>query len=753
MNMRATLMIMAATVAPVYAQAPIPAVNETYAALSATVQAPAASPDARAAVYPALAHIPADVEAFITLCDLSNMLKPCVKIITPTGGEMPEELLKLDSFALAIGSGSKEALNNLLPLVLHHYNEEEGATFGKLWSATAAEPVSSIIQKVFTDYADSLKQTLADSMPKLKLPPVYAVLSGKAGSEDMLNNWCNLAVASMQENIEPANEYEAREAVEINGYKGIKLKSMGNNLIQPGYEFNAETGTFAPKELTETDKLLQNELNKRNFYILLRQQGTNILAVICENPEDISEPADATQSVLGSDKVSAADAHLGQAPIMLGYTAPDLNAMQTKLQVAPYMGMAQQVSKVFTELAAQGGEQKTVWENAVKSADLLTSTINKWLFAEQQIPELLQMWREKSADGKESVEILFTGNSSDLSYNPGKLVLTAQADSPATIFYAESTPCNLKSLPTCTELIDAADNLATAYTSTLQPGARDAALAQLTIARNFIPEAKALCSALQTIGSGMNGSKALSIDSAGSMPVLLGGTPGNKAAVPRISFYSGVSDRAKLNEGWQQILSTASSVAVKLGSDPSVINMLPIVPTVNGSISSYNVAMPWFTPDMVPNVSVSDTGLAIGTSSNYNAEVMAAATGNMDFTGCVFSIKFDNLATTARGIANELTAVAEAEKKAAAPAVVEASPAPESTDEEEEDSYIDEEDYEEEDPYSYAYEELTPAEERASQARDIAEACENIANMVQRLDGTATTNEGRLIIRAKATLK
>ena len=132
MNMRATLMIMAATIAPVYAQAPIPAVNETYAALSATVQAPAASPDARAAVYPALAHIPADVEAFITLCDLSNMLKPCVKIITPTGGEMPEELLKLDSFALAIGSGSKEALNNLLKgrtsvIIAHRLSTIQGA--------------------------------------------------------------------------------------------------------------------------------------------------------------------------------------------------------------------------------------------------------------------------------------------------------------------------------------------------------------------------------------------------------------------------------------------------------------------------------------------------------------------------------------------------------------------------------------------------------------------------------------------------
>jgi hypothetical protein len=175
--------------------------------------------------------------------------------------------------------------------------------------------------------------------------------------------------------------------------------------------------------------------------------------------------------------------------------------------------------------------------------------------------------------------------------------------------------------------------------------------------------------------------------------------------------------------------------------------MLPIVPAVKGNATSYTVAMPWFTPDMVPNVTVSDTAFTVGTSSNYNAEIVAAATGDTPFAGCVASIKFAPLAATARGIAKELRAIADAESK---PLSLEDSPADAEEDDSEKDyleeDYIEEEDYEESDSYSRR---TSPAEERAESAEELADALETAAKVVERIDLTSTINNDTHTMRVQ----
>ena len=275
----------------------------------------------------------------------------------------------------------------------------------------------------------------------------------------------------------------------------------------------------------------------------------------------------------------------------------------------------------------------------------------------------------------------------------------------------------------------------------------------------FLPELKSIFGSIQTIGDGMGNSMAITMDSAGSMPAILGGTPGNTAAMPRICFYSGVTDRAKLSEGWDGLIKTAGEIAAKLGQDPSVVNMLPIVPTTMGNAVSYSVAMPWFTPDMVPNLTVSDTAFTVGTSSNYNAEIAAAATGTTPFAGCVCSIRFAPLAKTARGIAEELKKIAKEEKaplslgvegEAEVDTDVEDDVIAAATEDEDSEDYIEEEDYEEED--RYIYKAPTPAEERAEQADDIAEACEAVARYVDRVDGVVTVKDGTTTARVSIKL-
>jgi hypothetical protein len=172
--------------------------------------------------------------------------------------------------------------------------------------------------------------------------------------------------------------------------------------------------------------------------------------------------------------------------------------------------------------------------------------------------------------------------------------------------------------------------------------------------------------------------------------------------------------------------------------------------------------MPWFTPDMVPSLTVSDTAFAAGTSSTLNEELVATASGSVPFAGSVFSIQFQPLATTARGIADALAAEAKAEEEPLTlgvegeveddteVAVVEADTDEENTDSDSDD-YIEEEDYEESDYHSYKA--PTPAEERAEQADNIADACEAAAKYIERLDGTVTTKGDTATIRMQIKLK
>lgn len=750
MNIRTTLMMIAATMAPLYAQETAAPTLETYTALATAPQVQPNTPETRADAYPALAYIPADVELALAMSNFGTTIMSTVSAFEASAADdFPPELEQIDSIAIAAGKGTKELCEKLIPLIATSSTSPEQPDYGSRWSALATEPAAAIIRKLSDTYRANMEKAAMSNLPDLKLPPIYAVLSGKQGSDELMRSWYEIAINTIREDITPDSEYEMREVAEVNGYVGICIHPKAEQVINDGYTFT-DDGRFVKIEPTERTKAMQDELNKRSFYVLLRREGTNILAVVCENPADIMHPADAAQSILGTDKLSSMDTNLSKPQALAFYSAPGLSTLSNEIQLTNYRSMSEIIIGTFRELAAGESEQKKVWESAAKGAELLTSTITNIVLPKSDKPDCFQIWHEEGSIGMQ-----YTCAANGLNFTPGKLSLTALADTPATILYTESTPFSGANIPPCTELIDALAAVADGFVATANPEAQAEMQQELAMAKNFLPDAKSLCSALQTIGSGLGGSTAIAIDSAGNMPAILGGRPGNTAAIPRICFYSGVSNRSKLAEGWQQTLKVAADVATKLGSDPSVINMLPIVPTVNGNTTSFSVALPWFTPNLVPNVTVSDTTITLGTSSDYNAQVTAAATGAADFTGCVFSLKFEPLATTARGIADELTAIAEQEKATTQsniqPHPIAPEPEPQTSDDEPE--YIEEEDYDEEEIGSYHYVEPTPAEQNAAQAQDIAQFCENIARVAERLDATTTTSGGNMTIRAKITLK
>ncbi len=749
MNMRTTLMLMAASIAPIYAQEPADSAAQVFSRLATPASATTATAAQRAAVYPGLAYIPAQVEAFVTLNDLA----PLGELISDMTGDTAQPWMSaLQGLTIAVGPGLADMLKQTEPWSITSSLEE--CDNCKPLVQTLADPASAIMTKLLDAYKDNAKKAALANMPNIKLPAIYAVLNGTPESEAMLSSWLELAMGTFENGANESNEDET-EYVEINGYRGLKIQLKGKTFISSPYEYNEETGEVVQVPLTPEQQAASDEIDKRTIYVLLKQQGCALIGVVCEDTAALALPATAEESVLATDKLAKADANLSNSPIFLGWGDAAITTNMNATRVAPYIGLTKLAGQAFAELAAAGDAQAPTWQAAANGTQVIADTIAKLTIPQPTTPDTMQVWK---TEGYVNVE--YSSNANGISYKSGSLNLTSLAQKPNTIVYLASTDYSNANTIDCGQLVDAVVNVATGYAAAAQNS--EMMSAQLEMAKAFVPDVKNLCAAFGTIGSGLDKNTVLTIDSAGSMPAILGGRPGNTTAIPRIAFYAPVTDRAKLNEGWQAIVKTASEIATKVGSDPSIVNMLPIVPKAEGNATTYSVHMPWFTPDMVPSITVSDTAFAAGTSSTLNEELVATATGSLPFAGSVFSIQFQPLATTARGIADALAAEAKADdeplslgvegevKDDTEVAVVEADTDEEDTDSDSDD-YIEEEDYEESDYHSYKA--PTPAEERAEQADNIADACEAAAKYIERLDGTVTTEGDTATIRMQIKLK
>lgn len=734
MNIRTTLMLMAATVAaPVYAQQPA----EVFTTLSApsTVQATA---EQRAAAMPALAVMPADTEVCYTVTNLPALFDSIhnAGMMSDRDYEsMPEEVKAVHSVAIGAGAGSGKTLEALSSIYSIAMYNEGGNDVLRNWAKMAVKEYQGALEELADKTA---KATIADfktAISEIKVGPAYGVLVGTAGSEAMLQEWYNSLVEELQEE-DGDNGFAA---VNVNGFSGIKVQ-------MPAEE--AEPSEWDD----EYDIAMKQEVVKRTVYLLFKLEGNKIIAAVCENPEDIKLPATAQDSVLGTGKLAAADAKLDKGLHMVGYASAEATNAYKQMMYGLISRVGNDLVNGFKALEAQGGENGSRFAAAAKGAETILTSIRNYAFAAGKNPTFgMASWSGSD------MEFELAYDSTGVAYKPGKLSLLKQAADPNTVLYAESTYWNNPNSPDLNQLIDCGLAVCDGVITTLPTAQQDEAEANMQMVKAFLPEVKEAIASFSLVTEGMDNTMGLVVDGNGTMPAVLGGKPGNTTAFPRIAFYSGVADRAKLSEGWDSILTVAGKVATKVGSDPAILNMLPIIPRTIGKSTSYSVALPMFTENLVPNITVSDSAFVLGSSSALNAEIAESATGTMDYTGCVCSIKFAPLAKMLRSIATDLQARAEAEAPKTEPAKP-AAPAPvvvEMDEEEEFDEdgdYIPEDDFDEEEIYAYHYREPSPAESRANNADDAADAAEAIAEYVDSVNMTATTKDGSFIIRAQVKL-
>jgi hypothetical protein len=169
----------------------------------------------------------------------------------------------------------------------------------------------------------------------------------------------------------------------------------------------------------------------------------------------------------------------------------------------------------------------------------------------------------------------------------------------------------------------------------------------------FRPEMVALWDSLgEGFGSSLGRESALVIDLKGSPPSVPGVPQPvlDDAKIPRISWVSPVTDRAKLAESWDKMSLTLTGTFAKIsemvGQD---IPMQKPISSERDGKTSWFIAMPFLTDDFLPSVTVSDQWFAASTSKNQALDLISQAeAGGEARKGFSFHLNFRALESYAQ---------------------------------------------------------------------------------------------------------
>jgi hypothetical protein len=146
---------------------------------------------------------------------------------------------------------------------------------------------------------------------------------------------------------------------------------------------------------------------------------------------------------------------------------------------------------------------------------------------------------------------------------------------------------------------------------------------------------------------GLGSESALVMDLNGSVPPL----PGipqqvvDQGKFPRISIIAPVADRAKLNASWEKINTSATGIMTKISEMAGQqIPMQKPISSEKDGFTTWFFAVPFFTDDFMPSVTVSDQWFAASTSKKQALDLLGkAAAGGGTSDGLVFSMNFKAL--------------------------------------------------------------------------------------------------------------
>lgn len=605
MNFKTTLSLCVAAFSGILSAAPKDA-SAVYRSLAAPPAKAHADAVSRSEAYPAMAYLPTNVDAFVSLtafCDKAAVVlsSPLVKSgdtpdkVSPQGPfDKPENAEIIRSFALGIDGGNAETFSAFLPIYTYLVSRREGAQLAEAWAADAADDYSDTIRK--TRFTLSRNEALA-AVPKVKatsLKPVYGVITVDYKSRNKLQGLMDECISAVRG--------PGAESVSVNGYKGWKYTA---DALMPDVDNSDSIG-----------KQVKTQAKTKSIYHLYKVQSNALIMVICENPSDCKPASNAKSSVLNTDKMAFCNHAIRRDGLGILYVSPQLVNVLAAYSNTGTNIISGFASRVFKSLSTEYPEKAMLFNSASRGATSLGSWLTSLSPAKNSKPFTITAWTMPSGASHIRIQLDACG----ATYAPGTLSLSRLASSPKAIFFTESTPYTPAKSFATPDLLTHAAHVYAAVDSTLASYQGDSAAVQLS----------------QRMQSTMNALKNVNKSFGKSSAWVLFNVKGS----PQLSYYTTYSDIKELTRSAERLANSAGSLfGVKMKSLYKVKK--------GKKATSISFTLPQELPLGKPNILMTTNRIAIGSMAALNNLVLKNAHDKVPFTGAVYSIRLAALAPMA----------------------------------------------------------------------------------------------------------
>lgn len=519
---------------------------------TAAASVPAVSPEQRAAVFSAMASLPADTDSFFAIRGLGDYLGNEDFNALAAGFPAVSMVAGLDGFALGLSEAAVKDLQRMLPLFSAIVGEQP--ELADEWLEKAVPDAGLVIVAQQREARQYTTEQLLEASRHAHLAPVYMVLSSRPESVSLLHT------ISMLPLMMPADPSGLIEPVMQENARGFCVRCD---------KFDWDEAEL-PADIVA--RIRQN-LSQTRLYVTLHMVRDSLVLAVYTNPQELHFPESAAASVLGTARMHSYDSLMHAGACAMGLSSAALVNLRENLNLQAYRGAARFMGGVFRNLVSG--------QPAAAAVDRLLQTLVT-LSPDCRGAEKIQVWK----DGDYYVE--FTADASGLSFEPGKLGVYPYANQQGTIFFAQGTP--LRGMPEidAAAVIDDVLTVQNGYLDTLNPVARADAEADLETFRLLSPALKSLAVGLAGAGRALGGESALLLQwnplASGvvqAVPVALRVSLGDSAAYAEAekhlvaagdSLYALLTEREK-KELQQELLAhvsverAESALVVKNGSD------------------------------------------------------------------------------------------------------------------------------------------------------------------------------------------
>ena len=597
MKFRHTLLLSALVAAPLFTEsATARTLVQLYKDLAASPHAVDADAARRAGTYPALAVMPADAEACVYIADVRSM-PPLFLSLAPGKGLDNEKVKEhVESLGIAVGKGNAADLLAFMPLYQYLAGREDYPARAQSWTESARAEYSGVIaEQVVTE----ARKPALDALRKVKgmrLHPVYVSVTADVPAHRYLMD-------AAEDYIEAYATKYSGTRVEENGCKGVKIpfKSL--------FEM--------PQGDASIESTLRDEISARSLYLMFKQQGGTLIAIICEDPNEINTADSADKSILSSEALTPYDPYLLSGIKTAGYVSPELTNALNSYQEYDLKAFADFAQDVFRAMGKEDDSNVAAYNAAANGIKPVFNYVSSFVRTDADKPFRFCVWPQ---DDGTHVKVSF--DAYDSTFKPGNIRLARIARNDKVLFYAESTEETTVNPRKTIDVLEPALQVAAGYVTSMEPAA--AAASGGTELLKYMPRIKTFMKNLRAADKALGEVPAFVV-----MPL--------KDGSMAVSYFNSIKDRAALGKAGDELV---TCVGRMLGGKADSLRK-KVKSKTGKTAASHTADMSDLLPGMELNSTISekDKTFAFGNSAALNAQMVKYGNGKINFTGAVYTVR------------------------------------------------------------------------------------------------------------------